>query len=697
MTSTTICTKAMSNSKEMRFNMVLAAVDKVSQVVDRISSKAIQKFDEIQKKSDKVARQSFAFARQTAQIGVATGGLLAATVLPAAGLEARLSNVGTLIDTNVESLAEMREEVLAIATNAPAKLDDLAAGLYDIRSAGVAADDAMDVLEASMKLSTAGLSTASEATNILTSAYNAFKEEGLDVAEINDIIFKTVKAGKTNVSELAQAFGSTAPIVQSAGVKLADFQASTAALTTLGTPAAQAQNQIRASVVALLKPTADMEKVFKALGVKDGPELIKMSGGLGAVFKNVAKGAEAVDVNITKAWGRTEALAAATSIAGATNKAYLDTLDSMVNGSNAVEEAFIKQSETFNAQKQIFINNAQAMAISVGSILLPVLVDLMKGLKPIVQGVRGWVQENPVLTKTLVAATGALTVLTLGLSAVGFIFGGVMQAISIGTTVFKAVSVAMKSATATTRIFNLTLLMNPFVLVAVAAIAAIALIVYHWDAIKAFFVDLWDKIKAAADAAWDWIKGVFNKFLSWFDAWGKYIIVPLMPFIGIPLLIIRNWGKIKGFFADLWSGIVKKAEALYSGLKKIFQKVRNLLPFSPAKEGPFQDIHKVKIVETIANAQTPDPLVKKMRNVAAASVVAVTPLVSSAAPVANPYSQTQGPGSGVVINYNPSVTVSGSEDPDAVRAAVLSALRENETELIDMIERANARKGRRAF
>ena len=82
---------------------------------------------------------------------------------------------------------------------------------------------------------------------------------------MSDILFKTVKAGKTTISELAQGFGATAPIVQAAGASLEDFQAATAALTA-GTPAAQAQTQIRAAMVALQKPTKEMSAIMHRLG-----------------------------------------------------------------------------------------------------------------------------------------------------------------------------------------------------------------------------------------------------------------------------------------------------------------------------------------------------------------------------------------------------------------------------------------------
>ena len=39
-------------------------------------------------------------------------------------------------------------------------------------------------------------------------------------------------------------------------------------------------------------------------------------------------------------------------------------------------------------------------------------------------------------------------------------------------------------------------------------------------------------------------------------------------------------------------------------VKNMLQKVRNLLPFSPAKDGPLKDLHRVRIVETLTETIT---------------------------------------------------------------------------------------------
>lgn len=45
-------------------------------------------------------------------------------------------------------------------------------------------------------------------------------------------------------------------------------------------------------------------------------------------------------------------------------------------------------------------------------------------------------------------------------------------------------------------------------------------------------------------------------------------------------------------------------------------KIRDYLPFSPAKTGALKDIHRIKLVETIAQSIKATPLLQAMSNVA---------------------------------------------------------------------------------
>src|ERR1044072_7279044 len=302
-------------------------------------------------------------------------------------------------------------------------------------------------------------------------------------------------------------------------------------------------------------------------------------------------------------------------------------------------------------------------------------------------------------------------------------FIGLFIAISSGVMIFVGVIMIAKAAFA---LFNAVVLANPIIPIIAAIIAAVLRRYVYWDDIAKFFVGLWDRIKKSFFQAWEWIKGLFVKFLEWFKGWGKWVLLPLAPFIVIPLLIVQNWDKIAAFFANLWEvvkGAFMKAWDWYSGLyikfydagkkiitmlwngiksmaskpveaiKDVVKKMRDCLPFSPAKEGPFKDLHKVKIVETIAAAIKPMPAVQAMAGVAKAAYKAFTGKAPGGSGGGASSSTST---ASVVINYSPTITIGAGSTPETVQSFE-ALLKQHAAQIQRIVDEQIARKQRLAF
>ena len=337
-----------------------------------------------------------------AAIGAMAIGIGVKAVKSAAVFEKAMGNVATLVDTSTESMAKMKDEILEMSTKMPVATEDLTAALYQVRSAGINAADAMSVLESSAKLAVAGLGTTEEATNLLTSAFNVFAKQGLTSAQMANVLFKTVKAGKTTVAELAAGFGRVAPIAGELNVRLEELQAATAALTTTGQSAAEAQTGIRTALVSLLKPTKDMDVLFSELGVTSGRELLDTSEGLIDAFYKLKEAAEKTagpkgsDTALARAFGSVEALNSVLALtSGEVGETFLDTLADMESGSDDLTTAFNKQKETVDATWNLIKNQLNKAFIELGYELLPVVKDILNNdILPAFKGLEDWVKEN---------------------------------------------------------------------------------------------------------------------------------------------------------------------------------------------------------------------------------------------------------------------------------------------------------------
>lgn len=329
--------------------------------------------------------QSFdSMASRIAKGAALAGGAMAVgigvkSVQAAADFEKAMSNVATLVDTNVESMKNMGKEVQEIAKRVPVDIGELTTGLYQVRSAGIDASNAMNVLESSAKLAVAGLGTTEEATNLLTSAMNVFEKQGYSSEQMANILFKTVKAGKTTVAGLAQAFGMLAPIAGEMNVDLGEMQAATAALTTTGQTASVAQTQLRAAIVSLIKPTGEMKDLFDKLGVESGRQLLETSGGLVESFRKIKGATEGNDEVLSKAIGSVEGLNAVLALtSGDVGESFISTFEMMKNETDLLTEGLEKQRATTAAQYQLLKNELNVAFIELGTLILPHLVEMIK-------------------------------------------------------------------------------------------------------------------------------------------------------------------------------------------------------------------------------------------------------------------------------------------------------------------------------
>lgn len=328
--------------------------------------------------------------------------------------------------------------------------------------------------------------------------------------------------------------------------------------------------------------------------------------------------------------------------------------DTMGQGMNITEEMANKINAPPGQSWQLLKQKIQETAETVGNAMLPRFIELQKKVDKVANKIADFANKHPKLTSNImytVAAFGAfLMTLGAGKLAIGAIGTGVMAL----SRIYKIAQGAMwafsnagflvkygmyniqtvlgplgkgflKGAGAALK-FTAALLTNPItwiVLGVIALIAAIVLLYKNWDKVSAFLQSTWNKVVGGITGAIDWLR---EKLASVPDGF-LVIIAAVAPFIGIPLLIIKHWDTVKNFFANLpeniksfftslpgWfssfftnlgnqfresgrkvistfvDGLKSMATHPFETIKGIFAKVRQLLPFSDAKEGPLSDL-----------------------------------------------------------------------------------------------------------
>ena len=407
-----------------------------------------------------------------------------------------MSNVATLVDESTESMADMSKQVLGIGRRVPVALDDLTAGLYSTRSAGIAAGDAMDVLERSARLGVAGLSSTDDAVNIVTSSLNAFKLEGAEAEGVYDVLFTAVKHGKTDLSQLGSGFGAVAGKMSDAGIEFDEYIASVSALTTTGLPAAQAHTQMRAAVDGLTKSSKPLSKIFRKLGTKDFKSLIQESGGVVPALQKVRDAVGGSEAKMRALIGSSEGSAAAMSVTGTTYQAFTETLADMRDGISEVDKGFEKQNRTAASGWKKTKSSLISAGVAMGKILIPALQLASEKI----MALSNWFEGLSDSTKKWIVRIAAV-VAVLGPALI--VMGKLVAAISMITKAIKVMSLAMAA--------------NPVAALAIVIGAAALSIYSNWEDFEDFFALLWDGVKAIFSGAWDFIEGIIARFMRGVD------------------------------------------------------------------------------------------------------------------------------------------------------------------------------------
>ena len=407
-----------------------------------------------------------------------------------------MSAVSTLVDTNVESMKAMSDAVLQIGRRTPVALSDLTTGLYDLRSAGTSAEDAMERLERSAQLGVAGLGSTKEAVDLVTSAINAFGLKGQEADDVYNTIFKTIQAGKTTISGLAQGFGAVASTVAATGTSLKEYNAAIAALTVTGIPAAQAHTMIRAAIAGLSRESEIGTKVLQTLGVKTFKELIEKSGGLVGAFKNVNAVLGGNTENLIKLLGSMEGYGAVLSLTGKQNEAFNQNLLKMNDGINSVGEAFDKRSQGLGASIDKMNNAFTELGIALGTALTPTIQAISEVVISLTEGFKSL---SPELQTAITNIALLVAVIGPTVAAIGFFINGLSAIIGV----IAAVGAAITAFIATS---------GPLAAFAIVATAAVTV----WNIFR-------DDIEAIWNAVASVIETKVREIIEWMTKLGTYV------------------------------------------------------------------------------------------------------------------------------------------------------------------------------
>jgi len=505
-------------------------------------------------------------------IGVGAAGLvgLGFAANEAAKFQKSISEVSTLVDEATFPTDKLWDITTKLAETYGGDANTQAKALYQTISAGVTdAAKASELLAVANKLAIGGVTDVFTSVDVLTSVTAAYAATNLQAAQAADVLFTTVRLGKTTAAELGATLGKVAPTAATLGVSFTELSAALAAVTVQGINTHEAVTGLKAAFANVVKPTSDATAEAQRLGIKFDAATLRAKGFKG-LLDSITGSAKYNKDTIAKLFGSIEAFNTISALANNNAAAFNGNLAEMAKATGATDLAFEKMSDTYDFQANLLKSKLQVALIKVGDVLLPLITKAAALITHLVDAFNNL--PGPV-RKALVVGVALGSALLILVGIVVGIVGAVMAAAASA----EVIAIAFAAVVAITEYM-------------LAAFAAAAVVFYGFKhafdknlgGFATFVTDVFNKVKLAVEAVQQLFEdgGFSGTVLRDLENGNKGVE-------DFAVTVFLWFNRVKNFVVGLIDGFEKTMDTLgpvFKALVDSFKELGTAIGF--AKDGP---------------------------------------------------------------------------------------------------------------
>ncbi|GAB6170942.1 hypothetical protein JCM15765_04200 [Paradesulfitobacterium aromaticivorans] len=429
------------NSAKGALSNMDAELAKTNKAIDLQSSnwtKLGNHLDDVRKKLKPVGEE-FTKAGRTLSMSITApiAALGTASATMATAFEDGMAKVSTVADEGAMSIEDLGDKVLKLSDDTGQAATDIQEGLYDAISAGVKTADSTDFMTTAVKAAKGGFTDTKTSVDGLTTTLNSYGLEASKATDIANQMMVAQNLGKTTFGEMASSIGNVVPTAAALGVQTNELFSSLASLTANGIKTSEAVTGLKAAYSNIVKPTSAAEKAAGQLGLQFNASHLQ-SVGWGKFLEEVKQKTGGNIETMAQLFGSTEAVNTVltlTSDQGA--KLFSDSMSQMASGTNFVDDAFNKVSNTSGQNLKKSFNELKNAGIQIGESLAPVLEKIsgvFKGLAETLKSMSPEQRQMVIVFAGIAAAIGPVLVavgsLVTAVSAIAGAFAAASGAIA---------------------------------------------------------------------------------------------------------------------------------------------------------------------------------------------------------------------------------------------------------------------------
>lgn len=660
--------------KAIKVAVILTAYDKMTREIRNAVERSSAEYAKLGKARD-------LFGKGMGQFAAGAG--IAATLAPAVSAYAQLEDSTTRLKTAMMGVGGVVgpefEQVNKLAIQLGNKLPGTTADFQNMFEVmlnnGIPAQTILDgVGESAAYLAVALKLPYEEAAKMSAKLKEATGVANKDMMAFLDTIAKTKNVG-VEVGEMQYAFGRSAGALKLMGLQGLEASKGVSAVYAQLIRAGLSGETVGTGFASVLNALLDEKKMAKTKAAADelGVSLEFFKNGQFAGIENFVK-----QLDKLKGFSAEQRASVVNALTGGGQDAQmLQTLiNNGVEGYAKIQAAMEKQAnlnDKVNAQLGTLSSIWEATTGTITNALAAIGASIGPELKMVADAIgqlAGKIQEfadaHPKLFK-------AISLMIAGAGAMLMIVG----VINMIRGAFIALQIVMAA--------------NPFILLAMAAIAAVALIYAYWDEITAFFSQLWEDIKAVFNAGVQWVK----------SNWDLLVMGLLAPWIPLGKLLID---AIKAIFPEMYNAGAEIVSGLFNGMKAKFDEgIQKVKDMASQISTSFKEVlgirspsrvfiqHGMNVTQGAVIGMN-----KGLGNISRAAGVAASVMAAPVMAAAAPVPVAGGGGGGFSITYSPQVTLGAGTTP-AQAADFAALLKEHSRELMNIISDTMARDSRKRF
>ena len=401
--------------------------------------------------------------RSEAMGAMAGMGAVLVPIKAAMDFESSMADVRKVVDFETpQQFKQMEQDLLNMTHKIPLAATELAKLAASGGQLGVARQDITTFTETVAKMSVAFDMSAEQVGESMAKLANIYKIPMKQINVLGDAINHLSNSSPAKAAEIVNTLGRVGGVAKQFGLTELQTASLTNAFISLGKSPEVAGTSINAMLTKLMtaeKGSKDFKNALKELGIstKDLKRDIAKNGeqALMDFLKQINKLPKEKQMGVLVDLFGLEYADDVAVLTGSL-ETYQKSIDALKNGkdgkpifSGSMDKEFAARSATTANNWQLFKNQMQHLAISIGSVMLPTINALLNEMKPLVDSFIRFAQTNPDLIKKLFLGAAALAsfrvgslVARFGLSLFGSaIFGTVGRLLAFGGALLRVRSV----------------------------------------------------------------------------------------------------------------------------------------------------------------------------------------------------------------------------------------------------------------